>query len=378
MNAHRAVAAAIVMLTTGLAGLQVAPAQTLPPAELPPAFGHGQVHLIKLALQLDEAQLERWAPLEAQLRAAIAARQKVRGGAFWPFLASLGDRQKEIAGVLLRPVVDEPWPSPVYILKEERDFKGHYRALLRGTTLHGVQRIRDERGRPVDDTVPTSYYYPQSPFGQTIALRRRILGAEKGRYGIVGVGAGAIACHKQEAETWRFFESDRVVVKIAKDPQSFTFISKCQPDIDIVMGDARLSLANEPDLSFDLLYIDPFFLDGNYTNLLTKEALELFLSKLKPDGVVLVHTSDRYRDLGGVLGANLKVLPEGTAGIAVNDQAASGWFGESRTWNAIFAKSAKVLEPYRFSLREVAELGDNGLSPRTDGNSDVWSAWRGK
>ena len=249
---------------------------------------------------------------------------------------------------------------------------------MRGTTLHGVQRIRDERGRPVDDTVPTTYYYPQSPFAQTLALRRSSLGAEKGRYGIVGLGAGAIACYKQWAETWRFFESERVVVKIAKDPQSFTFISKCQPDIDIAMGDLRLSLEKEPDSSFDLLYIDPFFLDGSYTSLLTKEALELFLSKLKPDGVVLVHTSDRYRDLNGVLGANLKVLPEGTAGVAVTDSTASGWYGEVRTSNALFARSAKALAPYRFSLIGVAELDDNGLRPWTDGNADVWSAWRGK
>jgi hypothetical protein len=106
--------------------------------------------------------------------------------------------------------------------------------------------------------------------------------------------------------------------------------------------------------------------------------MELFLSKLKPDGVVLVHTSDRYRDLSGVLGANLKVLPPGTAGIAVNDSPTSYGYGQSSTWNVLLAKSAKVLEPYRFALRDVSELDDHGLRPWTDGNSDPWSAWRGK
>jgi hypothetical protein len=151
-NIRRAVAAAIVMLATVLAGPQVAPAQTLsPPAETPAAFSNGHVLMIKLALRLDEAQLKRWAPLEAQLHAAIVARQKVRGGAFWPFLASLSDRQKEIAGVLLRPVVDESWPSPVYTLKEERDFKGHYRALLRGTTLLSAKPVRPGHHLAADD-----------------------------------------------------------------------------------------------------------------------------------------------------------------------------------------------------------------------------------
>ena len=93
---------------------------------------------------------------------------------------------------------------------------------------------------------------------------------------------------------------------------------------------------------------------------------------------MLVHTSDRYSNLAGVLGANLKVLPEGTAGMTVSDTTTRYGHGELSTWNVIFAESAKVLEPYRFSLRNVSELDDNGLRPWTDGNSDIWSAWRGK
>jgi hypothetical protein len=83
-----------------------------------------------------------------------------------------------------------------------------YRTLVHGTTLHGAQRLLDEDGQPVDDTVPTTYYYPGSPMGQTIAKRREVLAAknEKGHYGIVGLGTGSSACHKQEGETWKFFE----------------------------------------------------------------------------------------------------------------------------------------------------------------------------
>ncbi|HEY1244250.1 MAG TPA: class I SAM-dependent methyltransferase, partial [Hyphomicrobiaceae bacterium] len=129
-----------------------------------------------------------------------------------------------------------------------------YRTLVHGTTLHGAQRIYDDDGKEVDDTVPTTYYYPGSPIGLTIAKRREILAAkgEKGRYGIVGLGTGSSSCHKQEGETWKFFEIDPTVIKIAKDPKNFTFVSKCQPDIDIAIGDARLTIAKEPDSSFDL------------------------------------------------------------------------------------------------------------------------------
>ena len=200
--------------------------------------------------------------------------------------------------------------------------------------------------------------------------------AEKGRYGIVGLGTGSSSCHKREGETWRFFEIDPTVIKIAKDPKNFTFITKCQPDIDIAIGDARLTMAKEPDSSFDLLIIDAFSSDAIPVHMLTKEAVELFLSKLKPEGVVLLHTSNRYLDLNSVLGAILKQLPEGTAGIAVTDQKASSGYGQSISSNVIFAKSEKALKPYRSSMEGVADLEDNGLRAWTDDYSDIWGAWR--
>jgi hypothetical protein len=248
---------------------------------------------------------------------------------------------------------------------------------MHGTTLHGSQRFFDEDGKPVDDTVPTTYYYPGSPIAKSIAKRREILAAkgEKGRYGIVGLGTGSSSCHKREGETWRFFEIDPTVIKIAKDPKNFTFISKCQPDIDIAIGDARLTIAKEKDASFDLFIIDAFSSDAIPVHMLTKEAVQLFLNKLKPDGVVLLHTSNRYLDLNSVLGAILKELPEGTAAITVTDRAASGGYGQSISSNVIFAKSEAALQPYR-SFDGVTDMDDGGLRAWTDDYSDIWGAFR--
>jgi hypothetical protein len=251
-----------------------------------------------------------------------------------------------------------------------------YRTLVHGTTLHGAQRVFDEEGKAVDDTVPTTYYYPGSPIGQTIAKRREILGKEKGRYGIVGLGTGSSSCHKQEGEAWKFFEIDPTVIKIAKNPKNFKFITKCQPEIDIAIGDARLTMAREPDSSFDLFIIDAFTSDAIPVHMLTKEAVQLFLNKLKPDGVVLLHTSNRYLDLNSVLGAIKKELPEGTAGIAVFDHKAAPGVGQSISSNVIFAKSEAVLEPYRPVVGTVQELEDNGLRAWTDDYSDILGAWR--
>ena len=255
-----------------------------------------------------------------------------------------------------------------------------FRTLVHGTTLHGAQRVYDEEGKEVDDTVPTTYYYPGSPIGQTIAKRREILGTQKGRYGIVGLGTGSSSCHKQEGETWKFFEIDPTVINIAKNPKNFTFISKCEPDIDIAIGDARLTIAKEPDASFDLFIIDAFTSDAIPVHMLTKEAVQLFLAKLKPDGVVLLHTSNRYLDLNSVLGAILKELPEGTAGVAMQDQGGDG-YGQSGSSVVVFAKSEEALQPYR-SLEGALDLDDGGLSAWTDDYSDIlgpfWNRWQGR
>jgi hypothetical protein len=265
----------------------------------------------------------------------------------------------------------------VYRVQEAPDPTGTFRVLMHGTTLHGSQRFLDEDGQPVDDTVPTTYYYPGSPMGKTIAKRRELLAAkgEKGRYGIVGLGTGSSSCHKREGETWKFFEIDPTVIKISKDPKNFSFISKCQPDIDIAIGDARLTIAKEPDSSFDLFIIDAFSSDAIPVHMLTKEAVELFLKKLKPDGVVLLHTSNRYLDLNSVLGAIQKELPEGTAAISVTDRSATGGYGQSISSNVIFAKSAAALQAFR-SLDGVSDLEDHGMRAWTDDYSDIWGAFR--
>jgi hypothetical protein len=256
------------------------------------------------------------------------------------------------------------------------DGAGFFRTLVHGTTLHGAQRLFDGKGRPVDDTVPTTYYYPGSPIGQTIAKRRELLGKEKGRYGIVGLGTGSSSCHKQEGEVWKFFEIDPLVIKIARNPKNFTFISKCQPDIDIAVGDARLTIAKEDDASFDLFIIDAFSSDAIPVHMLTKEAVELFLSKLKPDGVVLLHTSNRYLDLNSVLGAILKELPEGTAGLVMHDTQSDRRRHPAQTSSTVvvFANSDAALQPYR-ALNGVSELEDNGLRAWTDDYSDILGAF---
>ena len=326
--------------------------------EVPGHWGPGPIAILFLGLLLI-------ANIQFPPRQTLVALLMCATVVWLPSNVRQGDAQRSFFGVYRVQEVPDPART------------GYFRVLMHGTTLHGSQRFLDAQGRPVDDTVPTTYYYPGSPIGKTIAKRREILAAqnEKGRYGIVGLGTGSSSCHKREGETWKFFEIDPLVIKIAKDPKNFTFISKCQPDIDIAIGDARLTLAKEPDSSFDLFIIDAFSSDAIPVHMLTKEAVELFLRKLKPDGVVLLHTSNRYLDLNSVLGAIAKGLPEGTVGISATDTKASSGYGQSISSNVIFAKSEKALQPYRSAMEGVEDLDDKGLRAWTDDYSDIWGAF---
>jgi hypothetical protein len=247
--------------------------------------------------------------------------------------------------------------------------EGAYHTLIHGTTLHGAQRIRDDDGNLVDDWTPATYYYPNSPMALTIGKVRERLGEKKGQYGVIGLGAGSLACHAKDGEVWRFFEIDPVVIGIASNPRNFTFLEHCQPKPDIVLGDARLTMAKQANDSFDLIIVDAFSSDAVPVHLMTAEALRLYLDKVKPDGIVLLHISNRYLDLDSVLGATVKVLP-GVHGILVSDDTADGSYAQSTSTVALFAKSAEALDPLR-TLDGAAELVDGNLRAWTDDYSDV-------
>jgi hypothetical protein len=150
-------------------------------------------------------------------------------------------------------------------------------------------------GRPE----PLTYYHETSPMAQAVrALRQRKTAPL--RVAVVGLGTGSLACHRQSGETWRYFEIDADVIRIARDPARFTFLQSCAPDIDIVQGDARLTLAKEPDGTYDLIVVDAFSSDSVPVHLLTREAMAMYKSKLAARGAVALHVSNRHLELASV------------------------------------------------------------------------------
>jgi len=272
-------------------------------------------------------------------------------------------------------------PSSVKRGEAQRSYFGVYRVALssdgdfhiltHGTTLHGAQRIRDSDGAYRDDLTPTTYYHPKSPMARTIGAVRERLAEQgrKGRYGIIGLGTGSLACYAQEDERWRFFEIDPLVVKIASTPEHFSFLQHCQPNPDIVLGDARLTIAKEPPERFDLIIVDAFTSDAVPVHLMTAEALRLYASKLTPSGIVLLHISNRYLDLDSVLAATVPMVPE-LNGLILSDDVSDGSYASSTSTVAIFSKDERIIDAFR-SEPDAYELETNGLQGWTDDFSDI-------
>jgi hypothetical protein len=184
---------------------------------------------------------------------------------------------------------------------------GRFRLLYHGTTLHGAQRIRDDAGIPVEDLEPLTYYHDEGPLYRAIETARNA-NAGMARVGVIGLGSGSLACWRKPDEDWRYFEIDPLVVGIATDPEHFSFISKCSPDLPIVLGDARLTVADEADASYDLLVVDAFSSDSIPVHLMTREAIEMYLDKLGPDGLIALHISNRNMDLAPMLAMTAETL----------------------------------------------------------------------
>ncbi len=177
---------------------------------------------------------------------------------------------------------------------------GRFRVFLHGTTIHGAERLRDDAGQPITGKPPMiSYYHENSPMGTIVkAMRARVGGPIK--VAVVGLGTGTFACFSEPGDDFKFYEIDASVEKLARDPNKFTYIERCAPNIPVVLGDARLTLAESPD-KYDLIFLDAFSSDAIPIHLMTREAMATYVSKLAPGGIVIMHVSNRHMELASVV-----------------------------------------------------------------------------
>jgi spermidine synthase len=277
-------------------------------------------------------------------------------------------------GLSLLPLGSQP------SIFQERDFFGVHKvvsdpagtrhALIDGGTIHGIQLLD-----PASRDKPASYYSETGPVGDLFNAEQPVDSAWN--IAVIGLGAGAIGCYAQPSQHWTFYEIDPVVVRIAEDPSLFTFMRDCTPQAQVVLGDGRLTIARAPDHSYDLIVLDAFGSDAIPVHLLTREALQLYMSKLKPGGVLLFNISNRFVDLAPVLAgeaANLSLACSERADTQLTAaQVAAATFPSD--WVVVSRSSADLGDlPARPGWHHLAP--DPRFPVWTDDFSDVLSVTR--
>jgi hypothetical protein len=186
----------------------------------------------------------------------------------------------------------------------ERDFYGQLivhetrsqlHVLTSGNTIHGMQWMDGRRREPL------GYYTRRGPIGQAFTELQRTRPFRD--VGVVGLGVGALAAYGRPGQRFTFIEIDPADVKIATNPDWFTFLRDSDAKTNVIVGDGRLELEQARKGSYDFLVLDAFSSDAIPTHLLTREAIDLELSRLRPHGVLAFHISNRFLNLEPVFAA---------------------------------------------------------------------------
>ena len=181
------------------------------------------------------------------------------------------------------------------VLRVSSDVNGTIHWLFHGSTNHGRQFTTADRR-----CEPLSYYHRTGPLGQVFTSFQSSPTVKD--VAIVGLGTGATAVYALPNERWTFYEINPAVVNIARNPEYFTYLNGCNSvPINIVLGDARLRMRDAPNAGYGLIVLDAFSSDAIPIHLITQQALDLYLSKLAPGGLLVFHISNRHLNLSPVM-----------------------------------------------------------------------------
>jgi len=230
---------------------------------------------------------------------------------------------------------------------EEREagFEGFTRTLIHGTIQHGTQIFSDELR-----TTPTSYYAHDSGVG--LALDLCCKGRSR-RVGVIGLGAGTLAAYGRKGDVFRFYDINPLVERIAHN--LFTYLRESKAAIEIIPGDARLSLAGEPPQAYDVLVVDAFSGDAIPVHLLTSQALELYQRHMSPGGIIAFHVSNKFLDLQPVVLQQAQKAGLEAAFIATEDNDDLGEYAAD--WVLVSANKAFIKEVAGAATPIVAKPG---------------------
>lgn len=169
------------------------------------------------------------------------------------------------------------------------------RTLFHESSRHGIQSTD-----PQCSGEPLAYYHRSGPLGDVFScFAERDTGAQ---VGVIGLGAGSMAAYAEPGRHFTFFEIDPVMAQIAADTRYFTFLSRCRGTYEIVIGDGLEMLGQTRDRRFDMIVLDAFSADTIPAHLVSRDALDVYVSKLAEGGMLAFHTSNVHVDLAPVFG----------------------------------------------------------------------------
>jgi hypothetical protein len=216
------------------------------------------------------------------------------------------------------------------------DPEWRYQVLQHGRITHGLQFTAPDKAQMI-----TSYFGPKTGLG--LALRN-FPRQQNQRIGLLGLGVGSIAAYGKPGDYLRIYEINPHVRDIAAKP--FTYLAGSQARTEVVMGDGRLSMENEPPQDLDFIIMDAFSSDAVPVHLLTREAFAIYLRHLRPDGAILVNISNRYLDLRPVVENAARAI--GFQSLHINNDPESdenedgAWWLYGSTW-MIVSRNADFL-----------------------------------
>jgi SAM-dependent methyltransferase len=241
-----------------------------------------------------------------------------------------------------RPVAGQPEPV---------------RRLVHGVILHGLQDLNVHARRE-----PTTYYGKGSGVG--IAIQEMAAQNPRGmRVGVIGLGVGTLAAYGRPSDQYRFYEINPQVIEIAE--KDFFYLKDSLADISVALGDARLVLEREPENRFDVLVIDAFSSDSIPIHLMTREAMQVYLRHLKPEGVIAFHVTNRYLNLSPVVDLIARELGYQTALVAYEPSGEAQVFGAFSDW-VLVSRNERLLMSQAVREKQYQIDSIVGLTPWTD------------
>jgi SAM-dependent methyltransferase len=235
------------------------------------------------------------------------------------------------------------------------------RTLTHGTINHGEQFLDLVRRRE-----PVTYFGHETGIGRAID---DLQPTGPLKVGVVGLGTGTIAAYSRPFDTYRYYEINPLVLDIAH--KYFFYLDDTQAKLDVQLGDARLTLERQSPQNYDILAIDAFSSDSIPVHLLTKEAFQLYWRHLKTSGILALHISNRYLDLGPLVEQEAKALGKRAILISTDEDSGSETFAAD--WVLVTTNPTVLAHLTQFATKIQKKPN---LRLWTDDYSNLWEILR--